>query len=346
LDRSHAIAALRALSIGAAGAVAASLLHLPAPLLMGPALATIAAVLAGMQLNLPSVARDAALVIIGLTIGLTATQEAVASVVRWPVSFALLTLSIVVTMLAGRTVLRLGWGYDRTTAATASMPGHLSYAVGLSMVTNCNVPAVSLIHSVRVTLLLFLVPLTVTFSGLPQAADEPTSVAAIAWPVLALGVASAVAAGLGLKRINVAAPLLIGSMLSGIAIRLSGLAVGEMPALLQWPAFVTLGTLIGTRFSGVRLAEAGRHVLAGVAFTTTALASGLGMAAIASILLGLPLATMLVAFVPGGLEVSAAMSVALGLDPTFVAAHHVFRLLVLPFLAAVLIPNTNRDSVG
>lgn len=340
LDRSNAIAALRALALGAAGALAASQLHLPAPLLMGPAVATLVAVIAGVRLYLPNRARDVALLIIGITIGLTATQEAVASIVRWPVSFALLTLSIIVTMLAGRTVLQRGWGYDGTTAATASMPGHLSYAIGMSTVTNCDTVAVSLIHSLRGALLLFLVPLAASLSGLPPVVREEAGTVSIHWPVLVLGIAIAVAASLILTRLRIAAPLLIGGMLGGVIIRLSGLAVGEMPALLQWPAFVILGTLIGTRFSGVKLADAGRHAVAGVAFVATALVSGVGMAAVASLLLGLPLATMLVAYVPGGLEISAAMSVALGLDATFVAAHHVFRLLILPFLAILLIPNT------
>jgi uncharacterized membrane protein AbrB (regulator of aidB expression) len=43
---------------------------------------------------------------------------------------------------------------------------------------------------------------------------------------------------------------------------------------------------------------------------------------------------MFLAYAPGGLETMIAMAVNLNIDPTFVAGHHVFRLLAL----LVLIP--------
>jgi uncharacterized membrane protein AbrB (regulator of aidB expression) len=62
----------------------------------------------------------------------------------------------------------------------------------------------------------------------------------------------------------------------------------------------------------------------------------LAAAAVAQVI-DLPFAVFLLAFAPGGVEVMAAMAVQLALEPAFVAAHHVLRLLVLTVLIPVLI---------
>ena len=51
----------------------------------------------------------------------------------------------------------------------------------------------------------------------------------------------------------------------------------------------------------------------------------------------MPLAHVLVAFAPGGLETMIAMGVVLGVVPGFVAACHIARLLVLSVLLPFLI---------
>jgi uncharacterized membrane protein AbrB (regulator of aidB expression) len=48
------------------------------------------------------------------------------------------------------------------------------------------------------------------------------------------------------------------------------------------------------------------------------------------------------AFAPGGVEVMAAIAVETGLEPAFVAAHHVFRLIVLTVLVPVMIARLRR----
>jgi hypothetical protein len=54
-------------------------------------------------------------------------------------------------------------------------------------------------------------------------------------------------------------------------------------------------------------------------------------------LVGLPPAALLLAFAPGGVEVMAALAVETALEPAFVAAHHVFRLILLSALVPALL---------
>ena len=52
-------------------------------------------------------------------------------------------------------------------------------------------------------------------------------------------------------------------------------------------------------------------------------------AALVAAVTALPLGQLWVAFAPGGVEAMAAMGLALGYDPAFVAVHHLVRLAVL-----------------
>ena len=69
-------------------------------------------------------------------------------------------------------------------------------------------------------------------------------------------------------------------------------------------------------------------------------------AVVASWIIGLPAAALLLAFAPGGVEVMAAIAVETGLEPALVAAHHVFRLLVLTVLVPVMIARARRGGIG
>ncbi len=52
-------------------------------------------------------------------------------------------------------------------------------------------------------------------------------------------------------------------------------------------------------------------------------------------ILGIPFGQVFVAFAPGGVEAMAAMALALGYDPAYVATHHLFRIILLFFLLPV-----------
>jgi uncharacterized membrane protein AbrB (regulator of aidB expression) len=118
---------------------------------------------------------------------------------------------------------------------------------------------------------------------------------------------------------------------------LTDVAPGVLPEWLILPAFLVLGALIGTRFSGVTMAHLMSGLLAGVAITVVAV----GFAGLASLpvawALEMPVAHVLVAFSPGGLETMIAMGAVLGVVPGFVAACHVARLMVLTVLVPAML---------
>jgi len=96
-----------------------------------------------------------------------------------------------------------------------------------------------------------------------------------------------------------------------------------------------MGALIGTRSGGVDRSLLKHAFLAGL-FTTIAscIVAAVG-AYLAALLIGRPPAALFPAFAPGGVELMVALAIETGLEPALVAAHHVFRLVILGTLLSL-----------
>ncbi|MDG4648135.1 AbrB family transcriptional regulator [Roseibacterium sp. SDUM158017] len=327
---------LPTLLIGAAGAALFWAIGFPAAVLTGPAAAVSLATLLGLRSRVPLGLRDAVFLVIGISIGSTVTPEVVATALAWPVSLAILTGTLVLVLVLVRAILAHGFGYDPLTALLAATPGHLSYVLGLSTDLKADVPRVALVQSVRVLLLTLLVPVLISLWGAEGTAYLPDR--GTMSPVSALAVFGlAVALGLVFRRFGVPAPLLLGAMAASAAGHGSNLTPGALPPWATTVAFVVMGSLIGTRFRGLDRRGLLGAFAAGAAATFVACAVAAAGAVLAARIVDLPPAALLLAFAPGGVEVMAALAVETGLEPAFVAAHHVFRLVVLSVLMPIVL---------
>ncbi|SOE15779.1 hypothetical protein SAMN05877838_1096 [Hoeflea halophila] len=331
-------------AIAVLGAGLMLLFSFPAPFLTGPAMAVTLAGLAGVKTEaLPMRLRDAVFVILGLTIGQGVTPDVLGAVQAWPVTLAALAGSLSVIILLTPSILVKFWSMDPVTAFLSSAPGHLSYVLGLSEGAKADLKTVSIVQSIRVLALTLLVPVAVTLSGqLPASvAEPPTATAAL--PLLAM-IGCAGLAGYLLQRLRLPAAYLIGGMLVSIVAHVTGLVGGVMNVWLAAAAFVALGALIGSRFSGVSWAQLRRAFSAGVFVTVLGVTLAAVFAILAHWLTGMDMIAVLIALAPGGLETMAAMSVMLGIDPTFVASHHVARLLMLTVIVPIFVLRGRRGS--
>ena len=327
---------LPTLVVGAAGAAIFWAVGFPAAVLTGPAAAVSLATLMGLRSNVPLRLRDAVFLVIGVSIGSTVTPEVIATALAWPVSLAVLTGTLFLVLVIVRAMLMRGFGYDRITALLAATPGHLSYVLGLSTDLKSDVPRIALVQSVRVLLLTLLVPVLIALWGAEGTGVLPDQ-GQIGPLAGVLTFVLAVALGLVLKRFRVPAPLLLGAMaVSGFG-HGSDLTPGILPPWLTTTAFLVMGCLIGTRFRGLDRAGLLGALAAGGAATLIACAVAALGAVLAAEIVGLPPAVLLLAFAPGGVEVMAALAIETGLEPAFVAAHHVFRLILLSVAIPLLL---------
>lgn len=325
------------LALSAAGAGLFWVLGFPAAMLTGPAAVVSVATVFGFPAHIPNLLRDACFLMIGVSIGSTVTPDVIEAAVTWPLSFVVLTISLVATMAVGQAVLVRGFGYDRITALLGAAPGHLSYVLGLSADLGADVARVALVQSVRVLILTLLVPVLLALWGAEGTSQLPDRGAQPIW-MSAVLVALALGVGVVLRRLTVPAPLFLGGMVVSAIGHGADITPGAPPIVLTMLAFLIMGALIGTRFRGIGGAEIVKAFVAGLGVTLAACVVAALGAVLAGWLVGLPPAVVLLAFAPGGVEVMAALAIEAGLEPAFVAAHHVVRLIILtvavPFFLA------------
>jgi membrane AbrB-like protein len=328
--------ALPTLLIGAAGAAVFWFMGFPAAVLTGPASAVSVATLLGFRSYIPLQLRDAVFLVIGISIGSTVVPEVIVSAIALPASFVVLTVTLILVLLIVPKILMRCFAYSRMTAMLAATPGHLSYVLGMSTDLKADVPQVVLVQSIRVLLLTLLVPVLIALWGVEGTArllDQGLMPARIAILVFAL----AFTLGWFFKRLRIPAPLLLSAMAVSAIGHGTNITPGALSSWLTTAAFVVMGSLIGTRFRGIGRAEFFGALAAGVVTTIVTCAIATLGAVIAAEIVGLPPAALLLAFAPGGVEVMAALAVETGLEPALVAAHHVFRLILLSVLVPIIV---------
>ena len=337
-------ATARALAIGAFGAALAWALAFPAAVLIGPAILVSLAGLRGMRLSVADPVRDACFVVLGIGIGSGFTAEAGGAILQWPLAFAMLVAMLAATLWLGRTVLEGGFGFDRRSAALAAAPGHLSFVIGLAADTGGDIARIAVVQSIRLLALSVTVPFVALALGYRmRAAMLPPGVPAAAAHVVVLA-GLGILLGLALRRLSVPAPLLLGPLAVSAAGQVSGLSPGVLPGWLTVPAFVVMGCMIGTRFSGMTLAQFRASLVAGLAVTTIAVAMAVLAALPVALVLDMPAAHVVVSFAPGGLETMVALGAAMGASPGFVAASHILRLLILTVLIPLSLGRVRRPG--
>ena len=322
----------RTLGIGICGAAAAWGLSVPAAFLLGPAVAVTLASVAGLRMELDDWLRDITMVALGLGIGAGFDTNASAALLRWPLAFAVLAVMLVVSLLINRRILTYGFGFDRKSAVLAAVPGHLSLVLGIATGSGLDVGRIALVQTIRLLALTVVVP----FAGLAMGYEMQASVmpvgAPMAWGHLGALAAVGVTLAQVLKRAGLPAPMLLGPMIISALGHVAGISPGALPGWIMSGAFLGLGTLIGSRFSGMSRALMRSTLLAGLITTGIAVIMAALAALPVAMALGMPAAHVLAAFSPGGLETMIALGVAMGASPGFVAACHVMRLVILSLL--------------
>jgi hypothetical protein len=335
-DKTALLRTLLTLGVAGAGAGLGWLVSAPVYILTGPAVAVSLAGLAGLRVGIDPRFRDACFVVMGMTVGAGFSGQALGTMLRWPLAFAVMVVLTWAVMVCCRAVLMRGFGFSRASALLAGAPGHLSFVIAMAESGGRDVVRVSVTQSVRLLLLTLVVP----FVALQMGVDLSGALVpqGVEWPIWVIGVLAvlSVLAGRILACWEVPAPLLIGAMVVTGAWQLGNVHAGVMPQWLVLPAYLALGALIGTRFAGVTGAQLLRNLGAGLAITGVAVVlSGVAAVSVAYII-GMPPAHLLIAFAPGGLETMIAMGVVMGVVPGFVAACHITRLMVLSVLLPLM----------
>ena len=335
-----------ALVTGGAGAFIFWLVGFPMPFLTGPAVAVTLAAVLGLQVSIPAALRNVCFLVLGLNIGGSVTPEVLATAAHWPGSLAVLCLMLPAGMALGSLLLNKGFGFNHSAALLASTPGHLSFVLSMSLERSLPIEPIAVVQSVRVLLLTIFLPIPLVLFTDVSDMVLPMRVT-IGWGHFAVILGLAALVGMAFLRLKVPAALLLAGMLVSAIGHASDLTPGFQHAALTTAAFIVMGSMIGTRFSGIALGDLKRSLLAGVCLTLLVTMLALLCAVAMALAGGYDLSLLFLSYAPGGVEAMAAMAVQLHLAPAVVAAHHVLRLLVLTVLVPLMLARaTARDAAA
>lgn len=318
--------------VGLSGGYLASLIGWPLPWIIGPLLAVIAARCSGWLITELPGGRKTGQWLVSSAIGLHFTHEVFGQLLS---HFGVILLGALLTLLLsliGIVLLRRA-GLDRATAFFASMPGGASEMVNLAQRHNAETAKVAAAHSLRLLLVVLLIPAIFTWSLPPIAPPAP---AAVSWPWLAVLLPGGALLAWLWGRLGQPNPWMLGPLtICAVASVTFDLHLGLPDGLGQTGQWL-IGCALGCHFDRNFFRSAPGFLARILLFCLLAmlaaalLGQGLGWLA------GENQNALMLGMMPGGITELCLTAEALHLSVALVTALQVLRLFLVMFLAEPL----------
>lgn len=341
LNKRHLARVAMTLAIGLAGVFLYSLTTLPLPWFLGAMIACllVLAFRAPIAASPPLVLLMR--VILGLAIGSAFTPEMLSRAGEMTLSLAFIFPYVVVLAAIGYPYFLLFRGYNRITALLAAIPGGFQTMVAIGEDAGADMRKLSIVHSTRIMVIVFLVPLWIQFSG---SADLSSVVAPSTATLSALSLKEAVLLFVcGItgyligRKVGISGASIIGPMLANGALHMAGIAEARVPVELVNASQLVIGCHIGCQFAGVTARELSSTVLIAIGYALL-LVIGAGLfTALVVWVTGIDQNAVALAYAPGGQPEMNLVALVLNFDPAYVALHHLMRVMVIVFGCQFLI---------
>lgn len=320
---------LKALAIGVPAGFLFEWLDTPIPWMIGPMIAVAAVNLLGYRLYAPPFGRQTGQVILGSAIGLYFTPTVVAALGANFVPIILATFSAFLIGGMGAVVMSRVSGVDQKSAFFASIPGGSMAMAVLASKYGASMPPVAVSHSLRVSLVIVVVPFALTYGGIPLEAAAYTPQLpfnlGIFIPWLVVG---AVLGGLA-EKINFHNGYLMVPIFLSAGLTISGVELSEVPSWTTDFAQLMFGLVLGERYERAFFVRNKLFIpfaLVNAVFIMTASAAvGIGL----FWAFDLPISTMIISTAPGGMAEMAIVAQALEIGVPMVIAFHLFRVIIV-----------------
>jgi membrane AbrB-like protein len=340
---------LLALALGSVGGWTAYHFSVPLAWMLGAMTTTTVAAVCGLPVALPLVFRTAMVGVLGVMLGSGFAPEILDRLGDWTVSLLGLAAYTMAVTGAVTLFLRRFCGYDPVTAYFSAAPGGLSEMVVVGSQYGGDERVISLTHTSRILLVVlalpFLMQLIFGYTPGPRPAAGIPLVDANPFDMLVLTFCGL--AGFILARLaRLPAAAILGPMLFSAAFHMTGVTEAKPPVELVNAAQVVVGTTIGCRFAGVRMALVARSIVASVGSTIILVATGLLCAVLLHPLTGLPTIGIFLAFAPGGVAEMSLIALALSIDAALVATHHIVRIFLIVVFTPMLFRALPARLVG
>ena len=266
-------------------------LGVPAAWLSGSAVAVILWGMTGWAVRMPSALVDIAMLVSGATMGATVTPAAIDAISRYPASLVLLVIGVAAISSGSALWLVHVSGWRRDDAVLASVPGSLSTVLAIAADRNASVGQIAIVQNIRLFALIALLPSAVVFSG---SGTYSSALIGQGLPIASLGsmtfvLLGGLAVGTLLKRLKVAAAVLLGATLVSTIAHATELANGVIPPVITTASLVLIGSFIAERFRDLDRSTIRPTLTAGLSSLLIGMGIAIAFAALASWLSGVGL---------------------------------------------------------
>jgi len=297
--------------------------------MIGPLLAMAALNFGGARLRAPPGARPTGQVIIGTALGLYFTPAVAQQVLSyWHLLLLAAALAIAIACACAWFLNRVT-DTDLATAFFASVPGGAAEMAVLAERYGARVDRVAIAQTMRILLVVIVVPFALTFSGVHGADTHAPATSTVDWGGLAtlLAIATAGAGVLALARAPNA--FMLGALFSVVALTISEVNLSAMPLAVSNIGQLLIGCSLGGRFERSFLDRVPRFVVATVASIVLAICLAAMLGAALAWVYELPVPSLVLATAPGGIAEMCITAKVLQLGVPLVTAAQVTRVFVL-----------------
>jgi hypothetical protein len=325
------------LLIATVGGVGVNLIGFPGGLVSGSMLAVAVAALAGRPMKVPLLLARPCFVMIGILLGAVVTPETLRGIATWPLSIALLVVSIVCMFTATACYLRFVHGWDPLSALLGASPGSMAQVMALSAEFGADLRGIAIVQVMRVLLIVLGLPAGLALFGStvePIASIRGGAGASLAELALLVTVSAIMA--IAMMRIRFPGGLMFGAMAGSGLLHGTDLIHASLPWWAGSAAVITLGAVAGARFANTSPRTLLSYLGAAFGSFAVAVAVAASFALVVVALLPFRIADVTVAFAPGAQDTMMVLALAMHLDPVYVGAHHLARFLLVSFSVALV----------
>jgi uncharacterized protein len=325
----HLPGMLKALAVGVPAGFLFHRLHAPIPWMIGPMIAVAGLNLLGVRMYSPPYARQMGQVILGSAVSLYFTPPVVAALAGNLPAVAAATVAVFLVGIAGALTLSRASGVDAKSTFFASIPGGAMAMAVLADRYGAQIAPVAVAHSLRVSVVVILIPIALTYGGFPLETSAYSPMVPLDPPVLAVWLAASWLLGEISEKLNFHNGCLLVPIFVGAALTMSGVQLSAVPRWMTDFAQLMFGLVLGARYERAFFA----HYRLFIPFALLnsffiVIASVLAGAALAWAF-HLPVATMILATSPGGLAEMTITAQALQISVPLVVAFHLFRVVAV-----------------
>lgn len=306
-------------------------LHTPVPWMIGPMIAVAILKLAfGAKLMAVPYGRQMGQVILGSAVSLYFTPVVVEALAANLGVILIATVSAFVVGGIGALILSRVSGVDSKSTFFASIPGGAMAMAVLAERYEASVPAVAVAHSLRVSIVVIVVPFALTYGGVPlhgfgpARPDIPFDLMILV-PWLGLGLlVGEVAERLRLQNGYLLMPIFVGAALTAGGIQLSA-----VPHVMTDFAQLMFGLILGARYDREFFTRYKLFVPFALLNSLFILLASVTLAILLAWAFNLPIATMIISTAPGGMAEMTITAQALKIGVPMVVAFHLFRVVMV-----------------